>query len=272
MRPDLFAINQPRPDVPLQPILVSIPHSGTHFPNELKKLYKPEILKYPEDTDWHLSQIYSFLPSLGITTVVAHYSRYVVDLNRPYKGGQLYDDGRKETTVVPTISFSQSSLFVDMPNPALLQVPQRIKRYHRPYHRIINHLLGSLRKKFGQCLLFDAHSIRRLVPSIQNHPFPDLIIGDQNGRTCHAQIAKVMQDYLYESSFDVSYNTPFQGGFITRNFGQPGQGFHAIQLEMSQDIYMDENTGVIKQHESNVLSQLLQDLFLKLIPAVRGLN
>ena len=35
-------------------------------------------------------------------------------------------------------------------------------------------------------------------------------------------------------------NGRFKGGYITRHYGQPEQGFHAVQLEMTQSSYMQE--------------------------------
>jgi N-formylglutamate deformylase len=35
-------------------------------------------------------------------------------------------------------------------------------------------------------------------------------------------------------------NGRFKGGYITRQYGQPAQGVHAVQLELSQITYMEE--------------------------------
>ena len=35
-------------------------------------------------------------------------------------------------------------------------------------------------------------------------------------------------------------NGRFKGGYITRAFGQPNDNFHAVQLELSQRTYMNE--------------------------------
>jgi N-formylglutamate deformylase len=38
----------------------------------------------------------------------------------------------------------------------------------------------------------------------------------------------------------VAVNGRFKGGHITRAYGEPGAGIHAVQLELSQITYMDE--------------------------------
>ncbi|MCZ8095225.1 MAG: N-formylglutamate amidohydrolase, partial [Acidovorax sp.] len=48
------------------------------------------------------------------------------------------------------------------------------------------------------------------------------------------QIAKAAPGYT------AVLNGRFKGGHITRHYGQPGQGVHAVQLEMTQCSYMQE--------------------------------
>jgi N-formylglutamate deformylase len=35
-------------------------------------------------------------------------------------------------------------------------------------------------------------------------------------------------------------NGRFKGGYITRHYGEPAQHLHAVQLEMCQSLYMNE--------------------------------
>ena len=77
------------------PILISIPHCGTAFPDELKGQYKQELFKAPDDTDWFVDQLYNFAPAMGITMISANYSRWVIDLNRDTDSKPLYTEDRK---------------------------------------------------------------------------------------------------------------------------------------------------------------------------------
>ena len=43
-----------------------------------------------------------------------------------------------------------------------------------------------------------------------------------------------------QDRFSIAVNGRFKGGHITRKYGQPEQGVHAIQLEMCQCLYMNE--------------------------------
>ena len=42
--------------------------------------------------------------------------------------------------------------------------------------------------------------------------------------------------------YDFVANGRFKGGYITRHYGDPANGIDAVQLEVSQRIYMDEDT------------------------------
>ena len=61
------------------PFILSIPHSGIKIPNYLLNNFNPEQLQLKDDTDWFLDQLYDFAPKLGITTIKASISRWVVD-------------------------------------------------------------------------------------------------------------------------------------------------------------------------------------------------
>jgi N-formylglutamate amidohydrolase len=56
----------------------------------------------------------------------------------------------------------------------------------------------------------------------------------------------------------VETNNPYAGGFITRNYGNPSQGVHTIQIEINRKIYMDENKLSLKD------IKILQETFAKI--------
>jgi N-formylglutamate amidohydrolase len=38
----------------------------------------------------------------------------------------------------------------------------------------------------------------------------------------------------------VRRNAPYAGGYATRHYGRPGDGVHALQIEINRALYMDE--------------------------------
>jgi N-formylglutamate deformylase len=223
------------------PILLSVPHCGTKFPDELIGLYHPELIKTPDDTDWFVDQLYDFAADMGIAMIAATYSRWVIDLNRDPQSKPLYTDGRIITGLCPITDFLGNSLYkdnrVDIDES---EVHRRLTNYYQPYHAQIQSMLDELKKKFKNVLLWDCHSIRQVVPTIQKEKFPDLILGDVDGTSASAALTQRTLQTLRNDKFSVSHNHPFKGGYITRHFGKPASGQHALQLEMTKINYMDD--------------------------------
>src|SRR6187431_2460409 len=131
------------------PILISVPHCGIDFPNELKDQYKPNLASSPDDTDWFVDQLYDFAPSMGITMITAVYSRWVIDLNRDPESKPLYSDGRIITGLCPTTTFLGEPLYNDERKEVdQTEVTRRLEKYYHPYYRKIQELLNDRKKKF----------------------------------------------------------------------------------------------------------------------------
>ncbi len=262
---DPFFVSQPVSGIP---ILLSVPHCGVEFPPEVAAKIRPRYVENPEDTDWFVHDLYNFATDMGITTLHARYSRYVVDLNRDPEGQPLYKDGRQETELMPTRSFAGEPLY-DGAAPDAAEQKRRVAAYYRPYHDKLRGLLAEMKKKFGVVLLYDAHSIVRFVPTIRPTPFPDLILGDQRGRTADARIIQTAVDSLQAGGrYELSHNDPFQGGYITRHYGQPFAGVHALQLEMSQDVYMEG--GKLDTKKAEPLRAVLKTTLERLAEGIQG--
>ena len=262
-----FRLIRPQGDR-LVPILLSSPHSGVEFP-ELQTIPKNAFIKRPPDTDWFIDELYEFAPKIGITVISACFSRYVVDLNRSADTERnLYTD-RAVTAVVPTASFDGLELYEGSP-PSDEEVRERVARFHEPYHRAIAQHLDELKSRFGRVLLFDAHSIRRSVPTISPRPFPDLIVGTRDGGSCAKEISEALFSSLRGGGYEVSSNSPFKGGEITRSFGKPDQNQHALQLEMSQDVYMDENDRSLDAERASKIRSTLEGALVRLSEVLAG--
>ena len=246
------------------PIILNLPHSGTYIPPSIANKLKEEKLAELDETDWFLDKLYSFAPSLGITTTIANYHRWVVDLNRSIDGASLYTDGRVITGVVPSVDFNGDPLYKSR-KPSKLEIEARLQKYYIPYYAKVNKLLESMVSKYGRVLLWDGHSIRRHVPGIQENPFPDLIIGTADSTTAPLQLIEAVLEKLESSGIETSYNTPFKGGNITRSLADVKRNIFTIQLEMCKDLYMDISERDFHVEKSKVVSKLLLNTFQKII-------
>lgn len=247
------------------PILISVPHCGTHFPSELKEDFNPSLRQAPDDTDWFVDRLYDFAPSLGMTMITAVNSRWVIDLNRDPESKPLYTDGRIITGLCPTTTFFGEPLYNDKRE--LVddnEVRRRLDAYYWPYHQKIDEILKELKREFGQVLLWDCHSIRQIVPTIQREPFPDLILGSADGKSAAQPFIDTALSNLSSGKFKLSHNHPFKGGFITRHFGKPALNQHALQLEMCKLHYMNDEGNQYDQSRADVMRELLKKTLLEL--------
>ncbi|MBX2941103.1 MAG: N-formylglutamate amidohydrolase [Cyclobacteriaceae bacterium] len=262
-----FKINIP--NGPKVPILLSSPHSGVAFPEELKGEFIKEKINQPDDTDWFVDKLYDFAPSMGITTITAMYSRWVVDLNRNPESKPLYGDGRIITALCPTTDFFGNAIYKDNRNEVTQsEVKRRVEQYYTPYHRKIQELLTDLKNEFGKVLLWDCHSIRQFVPTIHEEKFPDLILGDVDGTSASPGLIETALVGLENSDYNVAHNHPFKGGYITRSFGKPMENQHALQLEMSKLKYMKDDELGYDSEKAEEVRTVLKNTFEGLIEAL----
>ncbi len=248
------------------PVILSVPHSGVEFPDEIKPHYRAEIVAQPDDTDWFVHDLYDFAPSLGITVIHAKYSRLVIDLNRDPDSKPLYTDGRIITELVPKTDFLGNEIYVDekfIPNDEEIQ--RRLENYYRPYHKKVESLLRERLDEFGKVLLWDAHSIRRFVPTIREEPFPDLILGDNDEKSANKEIIEIALNNLKAGKYGVNHNSPFKGGHITRYFGKPENRVHALQLEMAKTNYMEDDETTFSESRADEMKKVLRPVFENLI-------
>ena len=221
------------------PLLVSMPHIGTQIPAHLQAGYSARALQV-EDTDWHLAQLYDFLPAMDASVLQPQLSRYVIDLNRPPDDAPMYP-GASNTELCPTRFFTGDALYQPGCAPDAAARAQRRSDYWQPYHDALAAELQRLVQVHGYALLWDAHSIRSAIPWLFEGTLPALNIGTASGDSAHPAIAQAVMALCSDSAkFSHVLNGRFKGGYITRHYGRPDQHVHAVQLEMCQNLYMRE--------------------------------
>ncbi len=250
-------------------IILSIPHCGIEFPQDIIGQFQPDLIAKLDDTDWDLDRLYDFAPKIGVTVIYAKYSRWVIDLNREPGSVPLYDDGRLITALCPTTDFEENNLYVDKRfEPSEAEIERRLEHYYHPYHKKIDDIIHELANEFGEVLFWDAHSIRRSIKTIRKERFPDFILGDNDAKTASAKIIDTALDSLKTQDHTLNHNDPFKGGFLTRSKGDPENGINALQLEMSKDLYMSENETLYDEDKAAPIKKLLKSTFEKLVGVI----
>ncbi len=225
------------------PLLISMPHCGTLIPEQLKARYQDRALQV-EDTDWHMPQLYEFAQAMGASVLQAHYSRYVIDLNRPPDNAPMYP-GASNTELCPTRFFTGDPLYKAGQEPNASEQQERLEHYWRPYHQQLRSTLDNLRQQHGYALLWDAHSIRQEIPWLFEGRLPGLNLGTASGNSCAGSLREALSQVLQSASdktpeFTFAVDGRFKGGYTTRHYGAPDKHIHVVQMEMAQALYMRE--------------------------------
>lgn len=253
------------------PIVVSVPHCGSVFPDELKGEFKEDLIRFPDDTDWYVEKLYDFVPEMGITMISAVYSRWVIDLNRDPESKPLYSDGRIITGLCPVTTFTGEKLYLDERDQVGAEdKSMRLAKYFQPYHDKLNSMLDETVSTFGKVLLWDCHSIRQEVPTIHPKKFPDLILGDNDGFSASALLTELASKALITGGgYSFENNFLFKGGYITRHYGKPEKHRHALQLEMTKVNYMDDEQKKYHPGRAAKMRDQLRRTFEKLVTVLK---
>lgn len=222
------------------PMLVSVPHDGTVLPDGFAARLTPAARRLP-DTDWHIARLYDFVRAMGASLIVPRYSRYVIDLNRGEDDLSLYP-GQNTTGLCPLVQFTGEPVYLPGAEPDAAEVQARIATYWRPYHAALRAELDRLQAGHGRVLLWEGHSIRGELPYLFDGRLPDLNLGTAGGTSCTPQTqARIEAALKSQDDYGWVVNGRFKGGHITRHYGRPADGIEAVQLEISQRCYMDED-------------------------------
>ena len=247
------------------PLLISLPHIGTVIPDELRSDYTDQALLL-EDTDWYLDRLYDFAADLGASTLVPELSRYVIDLNRPPQDAPLYA-GANNTELCPTRSFGGTPLYRSGCAPAPAEIARRRSLYWQPYHDALQAELARLHALHGHALLLDGHSIRSQLPWLFAGTLPDLNLGTASGHSCAPQLRTALASVLAaQDRYTQVVDGRFRGGYITRQYGRPLDGVHAVQMEMCWSCYMrEEPPYAIDEERARPLRALLRQFCAALL-------
>ncbi len=223
----------------ISPLVLSMPHCGTHLPEGVAGCLNKLGQGVP-DTDWWIDRLYDFADEFHATTVRANLSRYVIDLNRDPSGNSLYP-GRTTTGLCPVETFEGEPIYLPDREPTTDEIDARRRDYFDPYHHALEEALAHAKRAHGFAVLYDCHSIRSVVPRLFDGTLATINIGTNGGASCAPVLEHaVVAECAAQDEFSHVVNQRFKGGWITRHYGQPSNGVHALQVELTQSAYMEE--------------------------------
>jgi N-formylglutamate deformylase len=219
------------------PLIISIPHAGTDLLGFEPTFVDPWLAR--KDADWRLDEFYAFVAPLGATSLRTRLSRSIIDVNRDPSGASLYP-GQATTELVPTTTFDGEPLYRPGRAPDAAEIAERRRLYFDAYHAALAGEVARLRQKHQRVTLFDAHSIRSIVPRLFAGELPVFNLGTNSGASCDRGLRETIGAVLAGSGQTSVVDGRFKGGWITRAYGRPSEGVEAMQLELACRAYMHE--------------------------------
>lgn len=242
------ALDKARPA--LSPVVFASPHSGDVYPDDLGA--RPDLpeLSLRSAEDALVNRLAAPRPGLGPVMIAARLGRAYVDLNRAPKdldpqvvqgAGAASPRVAAGFGVIPRLT-GDGRVIRDRPLEHA-EALARLAAAHRPYHEALGRLLHKARDRFGFAILVDWHSMpSRAVGSAAGVRGPDIVLGDRHGAACSAEITRLLRALFERAGWRVALNRPYAGGWSTQVWGRPGDGFHAIQVEINRGLYLNEET------------------------------
>lgn len=226
------------------PLIIGLPHTGTGIPAEIEaRMTSPWLAR--KDADWWVDRLYDFAVELDATFVRTGVSRSVIDVNRDPSGVSLYP-GMTTTGLCPVETFDGEPLYLAGQAPDQAEIDARRATFFDPYHMALQGQIDRLRAN-GPVVLYDAHSIRSVVPRLFDGELPQFNIGDNGGATCDSALTRAVEAVCAMSGQTHVVNGRFRGGWTTRRYGQPRDGVHAIQMELADRGYMLDPDGPVSE-------------------------
>lgn len=242
-----------RPQVQSAPLVVASPHSGRWYPPEFVAASRLDPLSLRRSEDAFVDELYADAPSLGVPLLCAQFPRAYVDVNR--EPWELDPDMFRDAPLPSFVNVTSPRVAAGLGTIARIVAPRReiyrdklsfsdaeyrITTFYRPYHEALSRLVHETRLRFGFCLLIDAHSMPAVATGAMAASPPEVILGDVYGASCDRHFAEAIAAWWRGQGRSLGRNVPYAGGYVTRRYGRPTEGLHAVQLEVSRSLYLDE--------------------------------
>ena len=264
-----------RPRRLVAPLVFNSPHSGRVYPERFLAMTRLDHLSIRQSEDAWVDELFARAPHLGAPMIRAHFPRAYLDVNRepweldPTMFVEPLSDRFNTTSPRVAAGLGTLARVVAENKPiyrdrlTLDDARMRIEGIYHPYHAALQRLLGEAINAFGVALLIDCHSMPRIMRS-NDKAAPDIVLGDRYGTTCAPALIDLAETVFASDGLRVARNRPYAGGFATRTYGRPQHGVHALQIEISRHLYMNEVT-LTKNEGFDAIRDLLDRLIFALI-------
>ncbi len=231
------------------PLVVASPHSGRDYAAAFVASARLTPLDLRRSEDSFVEELFASAPEHGAPLLCAQFPRAFCDPNReaweldPAMFADPLPDWVNTTSprvgaglgTIARIVTSGETIYRGKLRFA--EAEERIRACWQPYHDALAGLIAATQDRFGCCLLIDCHSMPAGGGRLNG---PDFVLGDAHGTACTPRVTRLVEDLLTSNRYAVRRNDPYAGGYVTRHYGRPREGVHALQIEVARRLYMDE--------------------------------
>lgn len=240
-----FSVVEPTADE--TPVIVEIPHAGLFVDGPAFATLAAPARSIGRDADLYVDELYAGAADEGASVLVAHLSRYVVDLNRSESDVdpdtvEGAPNGARATRGIVWRLTSDGGRVLERPLPRA-ELVRRLDTYYRPYHAALKSLIDHKKERFGFAVVLAAHSmpsVGRAGHGDPNAARADVVPGTRGRTSASARFIDAVDAHARSAGLSVRHDDPYQGGFTTQHYGRPGQAVHVVQVELARRLYMDE--------------------------------
>ena len=244
-----FTIDEPVSVV--SPAVFASPHSGRLYPKTFLRECCAALIHLRRIEDAYVDRLLADVPATGSPVISGLIGRACLDLNRDeaeLDPGMFHDPApswRRARSprvdaglgVLPRVASNGGSIYRGRLWRS--EAEARLAHIYRPYHRALEGLLRRAQAMFGQAWRIDCHSMP--ADADTGGRSPDVVIGDRFGASCGGELAGEVEKLFRARGYQTARNAPYAGGYATLSYGRPGEGRHALQIEIRRGLYLDED-------------------------------
>jgi N-formylglutamate amidohydrolase len=283
LSPDAPPVRVSRPAMQTTPVIFASPHSGRIYSANFLAASRLDPISLRRSEDSFVDDLFAAAPDHGAPLIAATFPRAFCDANRepweldPAMFGETLPNWVNTTssrvaaglgTIARVVASGDTIYRCKLP---FEEAERRVRDFWQPYHDTLAAMIGGARAMFGTCLLIDCHSMPSNVqPARTGVRTPDFVLGDAHGTACTPRVTRFVERVLCELGYVVRRNDPYAGGFITRHYGRPRENVHALQIEISRGLYVDE-TRIVRLDRFDAVRQDMTTLIAALTRDAPGL-
>lgn len=262
-----------------RPLVVNSPHSGRLYPLPFLAASRLKLSSLRRLEDFCVDALVANAPALGAYLLTAQFPRLWLDVNRapdeldrallkgplPAFADTTSPRARAGSGLLARLAGEAGAIYHQPPD--WPEAQNRLRMAYFPYHAELARLLAQAAQDHasGAVLLLDCHS----MPS-SAAPEADIVLGDVHGRSVAPALRDAAFRWWREAGLRVAMNHPYAGGHITAHYGRPAEKRHALQVEISRALYMDERHCQTRTPQFSRLRTRLGDFIAHMAQAVEN--